>query len=313
MMRSPATLVATPFARLPEALHYRGDPTEWVRLTRPGQRLHSFLEGPCFDAQGRLWLVDVPYGRIFCIETDGTWTLAHAYDGEPHAIRARPAGGFLVADHKRGLVAFDPDAKTIEVICAGQGTAPFRGLGDLAIASNGDVWMTDPARTSLTDPTGRVFVLRHGTTQPELVLSNVPYPNGIALSADQRQVFVSATRGNAVWSLLAQSPGTQRPMAGIHIQLSGGLGPDGLAVDSRGRLAVAQARAGRAYLFDESGDPVATVRTPGGSWTTACAFSPDECELYVIEAETATIFRCLLPEFATHAGENPHSTSERSQ
>jgi|GEM_PF-159023 len=312
MMRSPVILVAKPFVRLPDALHYRGEPTEWVRLTRPGQRLHSFLEGPCFDAQGRVWLVDVPYGRIFCIDTDGTWTLAHDYDGEPHAIRAHPDGSFLIADHKHGLVSFDPASKSIKVICKGQGTAPFRGLGDLAIALNGDVWLTDPARTSLSDPSGRVFVLRHGATEPELMLSNVPYPNGIALSANQRRVFVSATRGNAVWSLLAQPSGAQRPMAGIHIQLSGGLGPDGLAVDSRGRLAVAQAQAGRAYLFDKMGDAIADIRTPGGSWTTACTFSPDERELYVIEAETATVFRCVLPEQETHPEQNSPSTSERS-
>jgi gluconolactonase len=56
------------FATLPASLHYRGEPNEWVRVTRPGQKLHSFLEGPAFDADGNLWCVDVPYGRIFRID-----------------------------------------------------------------------------------------------------------------------------------------------------------------------------------------------------------------------------------------------------
>ncbi len=50
--------------RLPDDLHYQGEPNEWVRITRPGQRLHSFIEGAAFDREGNLWLVDVPYGRI---------------------------------------------------------------------------------------------------------------------------------------------------------------------------------------------------------------------------------------------------------
>ena len=40
-------------------------------------------------------------------------------------------------------------------------------------------------------------------------------------------------------------------MVGTFIQLSGGLGPDGLASNSLGWLAVAQAQAGRSYLFDK--------------------------------------------------------------
>lgn len=77
------------FTRLPQDLHWTGEPTDWVRATRPGQRLHSFLEGPCFDADGHLWLVDVPYGRLFRIAPDGSWQLAFQYDGEPHALRPR--------------------------------------------------------------------------------------------------------------------------------------------------------------------------------------------------------------------------------
>ena len=78
------------FTRLPNALHWTGEPTDWVRITRPGQRLHSFPEDPCFDADGHLWLVDVPYGRLFRIAPDGNWQLAFQYDGEPHALRRAP-------------------------------------------------------------------------------------------------------------------------------------------------------------------------------------------------------------------------------
>lgn len=294
MLGAFVDLEATLFARLPAALHHEGEPTEWVRTARPGQRLHSFLEGPCFDAHGTLWLVDVPHGRIFTISPSGEWSLAHRYDGEPHALARLGDGRFALADHRHGLLVFDPATRRLETLCARINTEAFRGLGDVTCAPNGDLWFTDPGRSSLSDPTGRLFRLRAGASAPELMLANVPYPNGVALSSDGRLVYVAATRANAVWRLLAESPDPVFPMVGTHIQLSGGLGPDGLAVDARGRLAVAHAQAGRAWIFDALGDPIARLRTPGGTWTTAVAFAPDGAGLYIVEAQTGSVYRADL-------------------
>ncbi len=282
------------FAQLPVQFHYTGEPTEWVRVTRPGQRLHSFLESPVFDDQERLWLVDVPYGRIFRIGRDGKWTLVHAYDGEPHAIRPSGGGTYLVTDYRRGLLRYREGGKDFEVVCAGINSESFRGLSDLIIAPNGDAWFTDPGRSSLSDPTGRLFRRRASTGALDLVLANVPYPNGVALSPDGRFVYLAATRANAVWRLLADAPDPVFPMAGTFIQLSGGLGPDGLAVDRAGRIAVAQGQAGRAYLFNALGDPLSVIHTPGGTWTTACTFGEDDRALFIVEAQSGAVYRAEI-------------------
>ena len=308
-MRGGATrrLEATLFARLPEQFHWTGEPNEWVRTARPGQHLHSFLEGPCFDAMGNLWLVDVPYGRLFRISPEGSWDLVFQYDGEPHALRYRDDGTFLIVDCRRGVVSFDPAAGTIATVCARVNTEPFRGLSDMIIAPDGDVWFTNSGRSSLSDPTGRVYRLRHGESIPELVLANVPYPNGIALSPDGKTVYVSATRANAVWRFMADAPDPASPMVGVFIQLSGGLGPDGLAVDASGRLAIAQAQAGRLYFVDPLGDLLAIVHTPGCLWTTACLFSPDQSDLFIIEAQSASVFRVPIRELVdqNNSGQRP--------
>ena len=57
--------------------------------------MHSFLEAAFFDADGNLWLSDVPYGRIFKVSPEGHWSLAHQIDGEPHAMRITLMGGTL--------------------------------------------------------------------------------------------------------------------------------------------------------------------------------------------------------------------------
>ncbi|GGE48456.1 hypothetical protein GCM10007276_27010 [Agaricicola taiwanensis] len=294
MIVRPPILTAECLTQLPADLHYRGEPNAWVRMTRPGQRLHSFLEGMCFDASGQLWLVDVPYGRIFRISADGAWTLAHGYDGEPHSLKPMRDGCFALVDYRHGLLRFDPRTASLSTLAGGFDGQPFLGLSDLTVAANGDVWFTDSGRTSLTDPTGRVFRYRAGSGL-SLVLANVPYPNGIALSPDQGFVYVAATRANAVWRLSADVPATGFPMAGTYVQLSGGLGPDGLATNGHGHLAVAHAQAGRAFLFDQRGDPLAEIRVPDGTWVTSVAFSAAGDRLYIVEAQRGRIWQADLP------------------
>jgi gluconolactonase len=124
----------------------------------------------------------------------------------------------------------------------------------------------------------------------------VPYSNGICLSPDGAWIYVVATRANQVWRLSAQLPEVGMPMVGTFLQLSGGLGPDGLACNALGWLAVAQAQAGRAYVFDALGDPLAEVRLPEGLWTTSVTFHPgDPRRLYIVDAQTGGIFISDLP------------------
>jgi len=298
-MRVPAPIVprdveAALFTALPEALHYRGEPTDWVRATRPGQRLHSFLEAPCFDADGHLWLVDVPYGRLFRVSPEGEWTVGYRYEGEPHGLALLPDGRFAMTCYRQGLLALNIRARRHEVLCDRTNTEAFRGLSDITRAPNGDLWFTDPGRSSLSDPTGRLFRLRAGQARPELVLANLPYPNGVAVSPDGVFVYVAVTRANAVWRLLADAPDPIYPMVGAYLHLSGGLGPDGMALDSEGRLAVAQSQIGRAWLFDRLGDALCRVHVPGGTWTTAVAFSPDRRWLVIVEAQSGALYRVEL-------------------
>lgn len=298
-------LDATVFATLPASLHWRGEPNDWVRVTRPGMRLHSFLEGPQFAADGALWCVDVPYGRIFRIDAHGTWHVAHEGDGQPHGLAALPDGSFAVTDYLRGLLRFDPASGAMTTLCSRPTSGTFRGLSDLVRAGNGDLWFTDPGRTSLSDPTGRLFRLRAGASTPDLVLDNIPYPNGVALSPDGRHVYVAVTRANAVWRLFADNPDVGKPMVGLWTQLSGGLGPDGLAVHPRGFVAVAHGQAGRAWVFDRLGDVVARVRTPGGTWTTSVAWFPGGHRLAIVDAETGSIFVADLAAAIERATQDP--------
>ncbi|MFP3570546.1 SMP-30/gluconolactonase/LRE family protein, partial [Paraburkholderia sp. SIMBA_030] len=84
-----------------------------------GQSVDSFLEGPAFDAQGRLYVVDIPFGRIFRIEGgegggERDWTLVAQYEGEPNGLKFHPDGRILIADYRNGVMQLDPQSGRVE-------------------------------------------------------------------------------------------------------------------------------------------------------------------------------------------------------
>lgn len=295
MTRVCPIIRATAFARLPDAHRHAGPPSPWAEMTRPGQQMHSFLEGAFIDDDGALWLSDVPYGRVFRVMPDGNWQLMHHDVGEPHAMRIAADGRKIAVDYSRGLVELT-GLNASKVLTNGPPATPFLGLSDMTFAPDGALWFTDSGRTSLSDPRGRVW-RRAADGGLRLVLDCVPYPNGISLSPDGAWVYVAATRANAVWRFSSRLPAAGPPMVGTFLHLSGGLGPDGLACNVDGWVAVAQAQAGRAYVFDSLGDVIAEVRLPEGMWTTSVAFHPARPrELYIVEAQHAAVFVADIPE-----------------
>src|SRR5262249_5262866 len=115
-------------ASLPEKFYYRGEPTPWVRMTRPAQRLHSFLEGLVIAADGTFYLTDVPYGRIFKISPDlNEWSQLIYYDGEPHGLALSGQGELLVADYTRGILSADLSTGAITRVCNRDNDTPFKG------------------------------------------------------------------------------------------------------------------------------------------------------------------------------------------
>jgi len=296
MYAAPPEISTEIFTRLPDELYDRGEPTDWVKAARPGMRLHSFLEGPAVDRAGNLYCVDVPHGRIFRIDPDGGWSVAAQYAGEPNGLKTHRDGRIFIADHLNGLMVMEPDSGTVVPFLTRAGLERFRGPNDLFFAASGDLYFTDPGRSNLNDPTGRVFRVRAADGAVEMLLGNVPYPNGIVLNLEETHVLVAATRANAIWRFLAD-PDPKRQLLGLFIQLSGGLaGPDGLALDEAGNLAVVHAQHGSVWLFNPWGEPLYRVRSCAGRALTNLAYGGhDMRSLFILDAETGSVLKARMP------------------
>ena len=294
MYSAPPELKTEVFTQIPEDLRYRGEPNLWVKYTRPGARLHSFLEGPAFDRHGNLYCVDVPHGRIFLISPKGEWKVAAEYAGEPNGLKIHKDGRIFIADQRHGIMVMDPDHGEVTPLLTRPNLERFRGCNDLCFARNGDLYFTDPGRSCLNDPTGRVFLL-HSDGRLDLLLSNVPYPNGVVLNGEESHLNIAVTRGNCIWRMSTRSE-DMIPRVGLFIQLLGGPGgPDGLAIDEEDNLAIAHSQQGTVWLFNRWGEPVYRIRSCTGRTVTNLAYGgPDRRTLYITEAESGSILTAQM-------------------
>jgi gluconolactonase len=211
------------------------------------------------------------------------------YDGWPNGLAWCADGRLAIADHKRGLLLLDPTSGTVEPLLARRGREDFKGLNDLIVSRAGDLYFTDQGDTGLHDPTGRLY--RLGTDgRLEVLLNAVPSPNGLVLTPDEDILYLAVTRANQIWRVpLLDDGGIGR--VGIFLQLQGGLtGPDGLAMNRQGNLAIAHNGLGTAWLVDRLGEPLLRIRSPAGLAITNLAFHPTEAgRLVMTESETGSV------------------------
>ena len=187
----------------------------------------------------------------------------------------------------------DPASGAVEPWLAGPDKERFKGVNDLVFAGNGDLYFTDQGQTGLHDPTGRVYRLTP-ERRLECLIGTVPSPNGIVLNRSERVAMVAVTRANAVW-LVPMTANGGVSKVGLFVQLPSP-GPDGMAMDAEGNLAVAHPSLGVVWLFDRKGVPIYRVNSCAGSMTTNIAYGGDGGRyLYITESTTGSILRAEMP------------------
>lgn len=274
-------------------------PSEWSYHNQAGKPIGSFLEGPCFDAEGNLLVVDIPFGRIFRLDRDDQFHLYSHYEGWPNGLKVLPDGRIVVADHRLGLVEIASDGSA-SVLVDGYRGERFRGLNDLTLGPKGWVYMTDQGQSGLQEASGSVYRWHMTSSKLERVMTGIPSPNGLVFNSDASRLYVAATRANAIWRLPMMRDGGVSKV-GVFINLSGGGGPDGLAIDAGGGLIVAQPGLG-ILRFGDSGILTHFVEVPDGSSASNIAFiAPGNREMVVTDSANSRLLKVEMP-YAGPAG-----------
>ena len=291
----PQPIEARVWTTMPDEFRRTGARPAWAEANKPGQTCDSFLEGPSFDRDGNLWVVDIPFGRVFRISPNGEWALVAEYDGWPNGLKILPDGRILIADYARGIVEVDPVTGQMTPRLTHRHSEGFRGCNDLFIAADDAVYFTDQGQSGLHMPNGRVFRWDMAADRLDLLIDTGPSPNGLVMDLEEERLLVAMTRDNAVWRLPIMPDGTVSKV-GRFIQLSGGLaGPDGMALDADGGLWVADAGHGSVWGFSALGVPLWRVQAPAGLTTTNVAFHPDRPQICITQSDRGEVLVADVP------------------
>jgi sugar lactone lactonase YvrE len=205
------------------------------------------LHGPedtAVDAQGRVY-AGLHDGRIVRLETDGSVATFADTGGRPLGMDFDAAGKLVVADAYKGLLSIDPQGQ-IQVLTSEAEGLPFKFTDDLDIASDGTIYFSDASsRFAQPDylldllearPHGRLLSYNPGSGETRVLLKDLYFANGVALSANEDFVLVNETyryRISRYW-LKGEKAGTQD----VFIDNLPGL-PDNLQGDRAGTFWVA--------------------------------------------------------------------------
>jgi gluconolactonase len=252
----------------------------------------KFPEGPAFDRNGNLFVVDVDTGDISKISPDGQVKIFINTGGAPNGAKFHANGDLYVADRQKGIIAISPDGK-IRVIVEHYQRKKFYGPNDLIFDSKGNLYFTDPHGSSAENPFGCVYRFS-SSGELTCLASGLAFPNGLVLSKDEKFLFVANTRKNRILRYVLDPP----VRSYIFSQLSGGWGPDGLAFDVAGNLYVAHYGGGDVIILNPKGEIVERVPVGGGHPTNVAFGGPDRKTLYVTEVETGSVY-CFNTD---HAG-----------
>jgi len=298
--KSPEFLAARVLTRMPEEMR-RPQISEWGNANSAGRIVDSFLEGPCYDAAGSLYLVDIPHGRILRISRSLEWECIHEDDGWPNGLALNNKDGSIwIADYRKGIRRLDPASGQVETVLGHRNTESFKGVNDLVFDVNGRLYFTDQGQSGLQDPSGRVYRL-DTDGRLDALLVNGASPNGLAISPDMRVLYVAMTRANQIWRGPIQADGSLTKVCALQT-FFGVAGPDGLALDRHGRLLVAHPGLSGLFILNERGVVTHFVHSPlANSSVTNVTCCPDGDRIVMTDSRNGCILEADLPAPSTDA------------
>ncbi len=284
----------------PSAAELQKNPIQGIAAAKMVIDTGQYTDGPVWSAAEKVLFYTVPFGEgevpgLYRVRPDGSAMKVRGGNmktGELPVGNAVNKNGELVTVEAKRIMRGGAGATAVAVAAgypSDKGTTPFDTLNDVVVHANGTMYVTDPGYFADPAPLSNRFyrISPDGAVSVAEAFDNVPRPNGVALSPDQKLLYV----------------GFERPAVGVkpyvekyHLNDDGSLAehsrftefdmdasPDGIEVDMAGNVYVAN-MAG-ITVFKADGKKIGNVAIP--EQPTGIAFGGDDLKtLYITTAKT---------------------------
>jgi len=194
---------------------------------------YTFTEGTGVNAKGEVFFQDVPNAKTYKVGPDGKPAVLPVDAKKASGTGFGPDGKrYTVAGATKQVLSYDANEKETVVADSVAGN-------DISVAGNGNIYVTSPDGVSkpsklyLLRPDGEKLVVDEG----------LKFANGLTLSPDQEQLYVTESATHWVWIYKIQPNGTltnKQRYGWLHVlDTEENAWSDGLRCDTAGRVFVA--------------------------------------------------------------------------
>jgi len=285
------------------------------RIVPTGARVEK-VAGNLQRGEGPLWIKNGGYLLLSDLNEMMVWSPTEGlsvfhqrtFQGPaPSGVRVGTNG--LTLDHQGRVIAVEHgDRRVVRFEKNGEITVladhymgrRFNSPNDLVVKRNGDVYFTDPAYLAQSAPTVPEFRreleftgLYRITTEGkvDLLVSDLEYPNGLAFSPDEKQLYVANTRPKKWLVYDVKEDGSLvggKLFMDVSTDTSDGV-PDGMKVDTLGN--VYAAGPGGVFVISPQGKHLGTILIP--EIVANCAWGDDDAKALYVTARTG-LYRIRL-------------------
>jgi gluconolactonase len=263
-------------------------------------------EGPAWDGKGNLYFTGA--GRISRRDASGKVEVVREKAGGANGLLFDSEGRLVICEGvNRRVVRLESNGE-ITILADNYDGMRFNSPNDLTTDSRGRIYFSDPrygnrAGMEMKDANGRLVEGVYRIDAPgkvtRVVTSEVDRSNGVLVSPRDEYLYVADNNNSAggerkLWRFRLRRDGSIDPSSKRMIyDWAPGRGPDGLKMDTAGRLYVAAgrtvarppdetaARKGGVYILSPGGKLIDLIPIPDDE-VTNCAFGgPDRQTLFI--------------------------------
>ncbi len=236
---------------------------------------YKFTEGTAANAKGEVFYQDIPTSKTYKVDVNGKLTALNT-DAKRASGTSFGANGkrYTVAGKTNQILSYDGNEKETIIADSIAGN-------DLVVANNGNIYVTSPDGT--TKPSKLYLIRPNG--EKLVVDEGLKFANGVTLSPDQTQLYVTESASHWVWIYKINADGTvayKQHYGWLHEpDTEENAWSDGLRCDTAGRVYVTS-RLG-IQIMDQLGRVNAILPLPPSSFnpSNVCFGGPDFNILYV--------------------------------
>lgn len=214
----------------------------------------QFTEGIAANANGEIYYQDIPASKTYKVGLDGKLSTLNIDSKRASGTSFGPDGKrYTAAGGAKQILSYDKNEKETVV-------ADSIGSNDIVVANNGNIYVTSP--DGVTRPS-KLFLIRPNG-EKLVVDEGIKFANGLTLSPDQTQLYVTESATHWVWIYKIKADGTltyKQRYGWLHTaDTDDNAWSDGLKCDTAGRIFVATKTG--LQVMDQLGRVNAILPTP---------------------------------------------------